>query len=250
MKQPDKLFRDKLYNHSAQAPANAWEKIEKNLPVNRINWWAIAAMLTPLLLAGTYYYFSLKEETKQTIAQQSTIENPSNKEQTDSKSNVTLDSIRANMEKETPLKKNTEPNRTKPDKNKNVKKDKTDKRNNLPAHIINIAKENYIVSEENIVLPNNQPETKILTTSTEETKQTTTNTITLVYTTNDLREKYLLKKENKDATSESKDASSIQKLLQKAGELTTNQSPIAQLRSKKNEILALNFRNEKSERNK
>jgi len=59
-----------------------------------------------------------------------------------------------------------------------------------------------------------------------------------------------LKKENKDATSESKDASSIQKLLQKAGELTTNQSPIAQLRSKKNEILALNFRNEKSERNK
>jgi len=70
---------------------------------------------------------------------------------------------------------------------------------------------------------------------------------TLVYTIAEVNEKYILKKEETEATTNNENASSFQKLLQKAGELTTNQSPIAQLRQKKNEILALDFKKEKSE---
>ena len=68
--------------------------------------------------------------------------------------------------------------------------------------------------------------------------------ITLVYTAKDVEE-YLDKKYLAEATSESKKSSTLTKLLKKANDLTNNQDPFGELRQKKNEILALNFRSEK-----
>jgi hypothetical protein len=58
------------------------------------------------------------------------------------------------------------------------------------------------------------------------------------------------KKALAQATSEEKKSSTFKKLLKKANDLKSNQDPFGDLREKKNEILALNFRNEKRGQNK
>jgi hypothetical protein len=52
-------------------------------------------------------------------------------------------------------------------------------------------------------------------------------------------------KSGNDATPEDKKPSTLKKLLRKANELTNNQDPLGDLRQKKNEILALNFKSDK-----
>jgi len=63
-------------------------------------------------------------------------------------------------------------------------------------------------------------------------------------------EKYLDKVALAEATSEEKKPSTFQKLLKKADDLKNNQDPFGELRQRKNEILALNFKNEKRGQNK
>jgi len=52
------------------------------------------------------------------------------------------------------------------------------------------------------------------------------------------------------ATSEEKKTSTFKKLLEKAEDLATNQDPLGDVRQMKDEILALNFKNEKRGQNK
>ena len=73
--------------------------------------------------------------------------------------------------------------------------------------------------------------------------------MTLVFNTRET-EAYLDKNSLGEATEDGKDASTFKKLLQKARDLKTNQDPIGDLRLKKNEILALNFKNDKRGQNK
>jgi hypothetical protein len=63
-------------------------------------------------------------------------------------------------------------------------------------------------------------------------------------------EKYLDKVALAEATSDEKKPSTFQKLLKKADDLKNNQDPFGELRQRKNEILALNFKNEKRGQNK
>jgi hypothetical protein len=53
-----------------------------------------------------------------------------------------------------------------------------------------------------------------------------------------------------DATPEDKKPSTFKKLLSRAYDLKNNQDPIGELRQKKNEILALNFKKDKRGQNK
>ena len=75
--------------------------------------------------------------------------------------------------------------------------------------------------------------------------------ITLVFTAQEVDEKYLKKKNAvAEATSEEKETSTWRKVLDKAHDLKHNQDPLGDLRQKKNEILALNFKtNEQSHEN-
>ncbi len=68
--------------------------------------------------------------------------------------------------------------------------------------------------------------------------------ITLVFTAEEVDE-YLVKKEIAKATSDGKKTSTLMKVLKKASNLKNNQDPLGELRQKKNEILALNFKSEK-----
>jgi hypothetical protein len=78
----------------------------------------------------------------------------------------------------------------------------------------------------------------------------TDGSITLVYSANEVDEKYLDKEALAKATSAQKKPSTFRKLLEKAYDLKNNQDPLGGLRQKKNEILALNFKNEKRSQNK
>ncbi|HET6539425.1 MAG TPA: hypothetical protein VFG46_03020, partial [Chryseolinea sp.] len=63
-------------------------------------------------------------------------------------------------------------------------------------------------------------------------------------------EKYLDKNAIAEATSKERKSSTFKKLLKKADELTSNQDPFGDLRVKKNEILALEFKNDRRGQNK
>jgi len=76
-----------------------------------------------------------------------------------------------------------------------------------------------------------------------------TSTITLTFTAEET-DKYLNKNALAEATQDEKKSSTFKKLLQKASDLKSNQDPFGDLREKKNEILALNFKNEKRGQNK
>jgi CRISPR/Cas system CSM-associated protein Csm2 small subunit len=69
--------------------------------------------------------------------------------------------------------------------------------------------------------------------------------VTLVFTAEEVNEKYLDKKALAEATSNEKKTSMLRKLYDKAYDLKHNQNPFGDLRQKKNEILALNFKSEK-----
>jgi hypothetical protein len=73
--------------------------------------------------------------------------------------------------------------------------------------------------------------------------------ITLTITVDEAN-KYLDKNALAQATSEERKSSTFKKLLKKANDLKSNQDPFGDLREKKNEILALNFKNEKRGQNK
>jgi hypothetical protein len=72
-----------------------------------------------------------------------------------------------------------------------------------------------------------------------------TSHISIVITATEADEKYLNKKSLADATSEEKKSSTLRKLLDTAYDLKNNQEPFGDLRQKKNEILALNFKSDK-----
>jgi hypothetical protein len=73
--------------------------------------------------------------------------------------------------------------------------------------------------------------------------------ITIVFTAEEVNEKYLVKKTDAEATADEKEASGLKKLLDKAYDLKHNQDPLGSLRQKKDEILAMNFKNEKRTQN-
>jgi hypothetical protein len=82
------------------------------------------------------------------------------------------------------------------------------------------------------------------------TPEDTDESITLVYSDNEVDEKYLDKEALAKATSAQKKPSTFRKLLDKAYDLKNNSDPLGGLRQKKDEILALNFKNEKRSQNK
>ena len=70
-------------------------------------------------------------------------------------------------------------------------------------------------------------------------------TRTIVFTPEEVNQKYLSRKNEARATSEAKQPSTLRNLLDKAQDLKHNQDPLGEIRQKKDEILAMNFRKEK-----
>jgi hypothetical protein len=69
--------------------------------------------------------------------------------------------------------------------------------------------------------------------------------VTLIFDAEQVNEKFLNKNLIVKATPEEKKPSTLRKLLDKAYDLKHNQDPLGNLRQRKNEIFALNFKNDK-----
>ncbi len=240
--QPDKLFREKLEGFQKPAPASAWDKIEKNLNNKSPKglWWKIAASL--LLLAVATYVLWPK-------GSQSTENSIATKKAEETKSIATPKEEQVKKEKPapeqtpiTPLESSQENNVAKVNKEKYQSTEKIqESKITIEESVANIE------TPLNEIIPTTETKTEIVEIATVDINATTRikdEYITLIVTADEAN-KYLTKNTNTQATSDVKKTSSLRKLLKKASDLTNDQRPLADLRQKKDEILALNFDSKK-----
>ena len=249
--QPDKLFREKLEGYQKPAPASAWEKIaaaqsKKN---DKWLWLKIAASIAFVAAAG---YMVLPENKTSNLSQETSTE-PSEEKTTEPATQAVEKSNEVVAE-------TTKPSEPSNNASTQVEKKKKAIETIAPSteEVQRVARaeekteETELLTEpaqvnEDIALIETvvQPPLEETPIKTEvEPINVTSKSITLVYTAEDVEE-YLDKKSLAEATSDNKKSSTFKKLLKKAEDLTNNQDPFGELRQKKNEILALNFKNEK-----
>jgi len=240
--QPDQLFREKLEGYQKPAPASAWEKIaaaqsKKN---DKWLWLKIAASIAFVAAVG---YLSWPETKTQDLSQES-LAKP--KEQKTSEQVPSTDTKAADVKTETSEPSSKEQSTSSSKRNRSVKKISPITDGVQDLNLSEIPKEEVLPlqneTNENIASLETVIQPQIEETST--AAQPDPQKITLVYTAKDVEE-YLDKKSLAEATSDSKKSSTLKKLLKKAEDLTNNQDPFGELRQKKNEILALNFKSEK-----
>lgn len=253
--QPDKLFREKLAGFQKTVPASAWNNVEARLNKknNKGLWLKIAASL--LLLAVTVFLL-LPANSDDQLHQ--TSQNNSDKETLQQKE--TLDQEKKEEILQQPVAELKKPSADTPVKGvketglkySESKTKKTERRSvqtdiGTPPGIISIEKQEEKIIQQ-LEIKSEAPEIEALPTETLLTENTSTiedEGVTLIFSAEQVNEKYLNKKSLAQATPGDKKTSTLRKLLDKAYDLKHNQDPFGDLRQKKNEILALNFRSEK-----
>jgi hypothetical protein len=243
--QPDKLFQEKLQNFSKTVPANAWSRVEENL--NKKNskplWLKIAAGFIMILSASVFLFIRNAPPAQLASQRNSTPDQVKKNNKTELPSKDTIQPLR---EKESTkayvdrAKKNTSAK-----KKLRIIKDVTPVDVVVAQHVKKSEKENNRSQE----IPVQVSEAVVVATQeviheSEIKKQP--GGVTIILGAEEVNEKYLDKKALAEATSDEKKSSTFKKLLVKANDLKHNQDAIGEIRQKKNEILALNFRNEKT----
>jgi hypothetical protein len=241
--QPDKLFREKLEGYQKPAPASAWEKIasaqtKKN---DKGLWLKIAASI---LIAVAAAYLLLPGNNSTNVSRPSLTEAPTQKkDETNSQQQKPIGDIPTEVKDESVSVSKRETTQ----KRKAVKKSIPEVEQNFNVATNEETKPQngsmpLVEDSNNVLSPVNEVEVVITETHTD--LQPAQQSVTLVFTAEDV-DGYLDKKALAEATSDSKKSSTLKKLLKKANDLTNNQDPFGELRQKKNEILALNFKGDK-----
>lgn len=238
--QPDKLFREKLESFGKPAPVSAWSRVDAELNKKKDKglWLKIAASLLVLAVAAVFLWTSRSaEQTTNRVAGNpvKTQEPVLKKEKTPEQS---LTTIPEKEEQPTAsIKKAVAPIKKKRKKTAPLPVLETTPQEMVAEVLMEQGEKNEMT--ENSMVPAEE-ETLIAQNITEEASG-----VTLVYSAEEVNAKYLDKKSLAQATSGEKKPSTLRKLLDKAYDLKHNQDPFGDLRQKKNEILALNFRSEK-----
>lgn len=262
--QPDKFFRDKLEHYQRPAPTGAWDKIEAGLEkkTTRGIWWRIAAsLLLVALVSFTLWKTTQTASDSRTLADKTEPAPSKNARPDPSKAQTTTSETTAPKTTDAQIRKDVAQTHS----------DKSNSSNSKPEH-----KKNALVPEQSMhkqtvavreVAPKDQEanthdvvteplvknETAVVASAQEvitpAVVESASKKITITISAIE-SEEYLDKKALADATSGEKKSSTLQKLLKKADDLTNNQNPFGELRQKKNEILALNFKSEKRGQNK
>lgn len=235
MKQPvDSFFNKKLKNYNAEAPISAWDRIDVNLSQKKkpVVWLKIAASLLLIAVAGFIVYTTIEPSVEQ-VAEVNKHVTPIEKE------------IINTVPEEPELEKTeaVQPQRGLPETTivkYSKKKTETPKTKTLsvelPAEII--ITPTVMIAENTVEFT---PE--VIENPIEAEIQNTT----ILISAEEANAKYLNQQYIADATSENKKSSKIRNLFEKAQDL----DPIGEIRQFKNEVLAMNFRNEKKgERNR
>jgi hypothetical protein len=241
--QPDKIFREKLGHYHKTPPATAWERIEAGLEkktVTKFEWRKVAASLL-LLTAIGYAVWSFRSTVEvQPVAQKAIDAHPSKADDRVAETNQsrTFKEETASAEEETSKAKSTPIT-----VNKHVKRTPPtvtpSDAPNIQIDLVDIQEATSTSTSAPIstVDPDAVPVKKVAT------------SITMTISVEEANQ-YLDKNALAEATFEEKKTSTFKKLLKKASDLKSNQAPFGDLREKKNEILALNFRHEKRGQNK
>jgi hypothetical protein len=246
--QPDKLFREKLENFHKPVSATAWSRVEKNITKknDRTLWLKVAASIV-LVATATVLLWPTSVNENQTAHQpnqkdNNKVVNPTTEQSKIPEPVATVEEKTAaqniphsSMEKKTIAKSRKQKAKSK-GREENMSK-------RLPdlAHVqVTLVEELPSLTE---VAKTEVPNETEISLAQNTVKQD--DGITLIYTAQEVDEKYLDKKALAEATSADKKPSTLRKLLDKAYDLKHNQDPFGDLRQKKNEILALNFKNEK-----
>jgi hypothetical protein len=252
--QIDKLFRDRLEQHSLEAPPLAWDKIESALPkkTKSFIWFKVAASLL-VLIAAAILLWPHEKSTPTVIAHNKPIEKNLNNKAKDQEKIDTQTQKNKNIIEKKEVK--TETTKATQSTGKPAQQKTT-----LP--VMNFSK------QEPLIAANDQGDVQHKTDAVEPKTQAVVNaqevftapaetsvpanpdqvSNTLVLAASDVS-KYLNKNLISDATTVEENTSSFRKLLDKASDLKNSETGLSELRQKKNEILALNFRNDKRERN-
>lgn len=238
--QPDDLFRSRLESYQKPVNPEAWDKVESRLNNRKrvVLLYKVAAALIPVAVVASVLVF---REDQQTIAEKP-IENIS--PPTEKKQVVAEPIFKPEVE-------------TKVEPKNQVAKESSRKQirrvNYIPVDNQEVATASIPADEternETAVAINLPVENSTNPTGTEIGEPTIEpgTSFTLTYSYQDVAT--YQKNLEPEATSETKKASGIKRLLKKARELKLPEDPMGELRTKKNEILALNFRSEKKQSN-
>jgi hypothetical protein len=247
--QPDKLFRDKLEGYHKSVPPSAWSRLERKLDKKNRKplLFKIAAAVLLLFCSSILWWFTHDTDKHSVVAtRQSPTEQKKTTPQTVEPDNN--DVLPSGKEGKIEIPKSQPVEKVKPSSRK-AARDSQAARSTEEVKVPQPAEEKQIPEHVNEVV---NSEKSFGVTHTEiipqEKNKENSGSVTIIYTVDEVNEKYLNKKDLAEATPESKKPSTLKKLLDKAYDLKHNQDAFGELRQKKNEILALNFKNEKQQR--
>ena len=243
--QPDKLFRDKLQGYQRPVPPVVWKRIteEGTLKTRRVFLLKTAATVLLLATAGALIYPFIQDHSSAVVKNKQktvpqTIESPAPAQ---AKKNEQPGAEHDNA------KKGTEPvitqapiakKHTSESPSASLKGTISQQHQETTAIVISSPEPEPIIPPKlTAQLPNRSlpPDAGIAPRKT----------VTIVFTVEEVNQKYLSRASAAQATSEGKESSRLQNLLDKAQDLKHNQDPLGEIRQKKNEILAMNFKKEK-----
>jgi hypothetical protein len=248
--QPDNLFNEKLENHSMPAPEGAWLRIEQRLQPskNHSQWlWAKIAATVTLLLAAFILLWMEKEASNRTLTLNEIpkVNTPTVSKPLKQDGAPLTSQPKASVVKQKEKKKIQVVDKKKEPSIRNFSKQE-------PQIVEAVSTNTSLVEEpttENSVTavsPSFFDEPKVSETEPTIIKETKSSTIH--YTAAEVNEKFL-RPVTTDATSGNENASTWRKLLEKADDMKSNHGTLAELRQRKNEILALNLdKKDKSEK--
>mgnify|MGYP000651519786 CR=1 FL=1 len=235
--QPDKLFHEKLHGYSQPVSSGTWNRISeiacrKTGPNFRIR---IAATVLLLVTSGIFFYPALRKKAADPLSGNKGF--PENQKRAEVKSHSAnnaqvdppVDRMHHVMEDAARLPVVTQAN----DGTRADRVPVNDQEN--AVSIINLPDDHDMENSSSLVFT--QPPLKEHTSKAKNIK--------IVFTIEEVNEKYFGKIKDAEATPVAKETSGIKKLLDKAYELKNNQDLLGDLRQRKNEILAVNFKNEK-----
>lgn len=243
--QPDKLFRVKLENFQLNAPANAWSKIEAGLdkPSRKAFWLKIAAGSAVFVTAGILFWSSSLENNdilaiESADPQAESLALQSTGEIQESVAELPVVSLTTEMQQ-----KQESPQTT----TKKINAEHQD--NTLLIQSTLLEEENTDYAAAVAVVPY-AVEADQSVSEKEVFTQESSASVYLVYTADEVNEKYLRQPVEDDATSQDKKTSRIQMLMSVANNLKNGDGGFTDLRQKKDEIFALNFLDDKKQLSK
>lgn len=243
--QPDKLFRDKLDTYRPAVPPSAWQRVSQNVDKKnrRLRLLRIAASILLLASATLLFYPPIRNGHRDTVA-----ENGPAIRAIEEREKRGINPSEQVAERPAPPER--PPDAAQPETRKssvaNVEKKKTVVTpspvvdTTAPVHALSAASDPIAMEPKISELSQVTGETYVAKSSA-----AGSNNVVIVFSSEEVNEKYLTINSEADATTEDGQASGLRKLLDKAQDLKHNQDLLGSFRQKKNQILAMNFRGEK-----